>query len=615
VLLLGLIAALGLARGTYWILVTPVWNPIDETAHYAYAQSIATGGGVPTVGHDRVETVVLEIAKTSPTYYFRSEPYQATPGDNFWGGTAQQYEAVQGPIYYALLAPAYWLGRPFGVLASVYALRFASVLLALTAVPLTYLLARELFPRQRRIWLLAPLVLVVIQGFNANLASVSNDALVVPSAAAALLLLLRARHSFTAGSAVLAGLALGVAVVNKTTVLGLIPLAGLFLLGLVVTGRRSLSAIVRWGAIYGAAGSVILAPWLLWNFHAYGAISPGARIAAITGVSQMRVPLTLDGLRTHWLGAGYGLWDFQLMSLGRRAYGYVFETALVAALALGGITAWRRRMPDTAWKLAWLAAALPMAFLCMLGIIYTATGGAGSPAGRHLYLALAPVAVLLAAGAVIGAGARWGTVAVLAVVAAAMVFEAPVVDHHLEASYGTGLLAGGQAPVVDQSWTDEWVTVRSIDARPPCPLTAVGVAGPQPVKTISVRAGSTTVPGRFVTSDRVFHLYALDTTVRADKVSIELPAGARVGRSRLVRSRAVAFTELPGSPAARLYCRVGDPEEVRFRELFPPQHLSGATLDRLRLWPRLWQVLALVGVAISVVVSVRARRGRGAAPG
>jgi 4-amino-4-deoxy-L-arabinose transferase-like glycosyltransferase len=142
---------------------------------------------------------------------------EALQAERVVGLVRESYEGVQGPAYYALMAVPYRLAHPLGVLAALYAVRLASLLLALTAVPIAYLLARELFPARKEAWLAAPALLVVLQGFNGNVSSVSNDALVVPLAGAVLLAVATARRTgLSARNAAVTGVLLGVGLCTKS---------------------------------------------------------------------------------------------------------------------------------------------------------------------------------------------------------------------------------------------------------------------------------------------------------------------------------------------------------------------------------------------------------------
>jgi len=133
------------------------------------------------------------------------------------------------------MVPAYWLGHHWGVEASLLVVRLATVLLALVTVPLTWLLARRLFPRRPAVWLLAPALLVTISGLSFG--SVTNDALVLTLGAAATVATLRALSRpdrwWTMGSGFLVGLTL----VTKTSALGLVPFLGLAVLAWLIVIR------------------------------------------------------------------------------------------------------------------------------------------------------------------------------------------------------------------------------------------------------------------------------------------------------------------------------------------------------------------------------------------
>jgi 4-amino-4-deoxy-L-arabinose transferase-like glycosyltransferase len=309
--LLVIVMVVGLVRGLFWVFLAPVWNPVDETAHFGYVESLATGHGIPTVGEDLVSADVLRSAKESPTYYFRTRPHGPEPTDAAWGGTRHQYEGVQGPVYYLLMVPAYWLGRPFGILGALYAVRTASVLLWLAAVPLVFLLTRELFPRSPATWIAAPALLVMVQGLNANLACVSNDALVVVAGAGTLLFAVRGLREPTVRNALATGVLLGSSVVGKTTAVSLVPLIGVAWVILLAVNWSHRRQRVRWLAQLVAAATVPVAPWLVFNQLTYGAVSAAKAVEEITGNYQGMAPFSLTGLRQQWESATGGFWEFQ----------------------------------------------------------------------------------------------------------------------------------------------------------------------------------------------------------------------------------------------------------------------------------------------------------------
>ena len=144
---LAVILFAGLLRGLFWVGVTETWSPMDEAQHYAFVESMATGKGIPTVGKDRISPEVLRLKREAPTLWFRAMARPVDVDDPVWASDRDQYEAAQTPLYYALVAPVYWVSHPFGTLTSIYALRTFSLLLSLLAIPIAWMLARELFPR------------------------------------------------------------------------------------------------------------------------------------------------------------------------------------------------------------------------------------------------------------------------------------------------------------------------------------------------------------------------------------------------------------------------------------------------------------------------------------
>jgi hypothetical protein len=171
------------ARAGWWVVTNEIPS-LDESAHYAYVQSL-TEGHDPVTGQTTVGRDSILFEKDDPIDYFQSLALPAEPGPE-WGISDGNDEAFQPPLYYLLSVPAYALGRPFGPLGALYALRVWTVVLVGLGIPLLYLAARELFPEQPAAWLLAPTVLTGVQMVVSNLSQVTNDAIMIPLGAAAL---------------------------------------------------------------------------------------------------------------------------------------------------------------------------------------------------------------------------------------------------------------------------------------------------------------------------------------------------------------------------------------------------------------------------------------------
>ncbi len=609
------IGLVGLLRGLFWVAATETWSPIDEPHHYGFVQSLATGHGIPTVGKDVMPVEVIETVKASPTLATRSSEHVPVPEDGFWSVARSQYEAVQPPLYYVLQVPAYWVSRPFGFVASIYGLRIGSVLISLAAVPLTWLLARELFPRRPAIWLAGPAVLVAVNGFNTNLATISNDALVVPLAALALLAAARYHRAPSTRTAAFTGLALGAALLAKTTTLGLVGVLALPYLWLVVTRRQTPTQVLKAGAVTGAVTGAVLLPWVAWNLLTYGSPTAAAASSAITGQMMEQSGLSIGVLGDHVRLANMGFWHSALFSpLTGPPYFRVFVWSVIAAAVAGPAVALLRRDRPAAVALVWVATALPLAFVGMEAIVFGLFDGVGHPEGRHLYTALAPVSVLIAAAAVVALGPRWGVVAVAGVIALAFLAEQAEVRDYVRYTYAAGRLPPDLAPVVDQPLNEGFVPASVIRVDPPCPVRAIGlvVDGPAP-PTLLVGGTATALTGtvaelspRQRPSDPEVQVYTLASPLTAP-FEVVAPTGALVvGASRADTDPHLALVGTAGDPVARLYCQVRDSERARFDQQYPPLHPSQVGYDTVRLWPRAWAVLGILGLVATAGAAVRA---------
>lgn len=600
-------------RGLYWVAVTEIFNPVDEGAHYAYVESMARHLRPPVVGRDRLSPDALGLVKGARTSYWRGAPLPPSPDDEGWGAVAESYEGVQGPLYYLAMAVPFRLARPYGLSASVYAVRAGSVLLSLLAVPITYLLARELFPRRREVWLAAPALLVVLQGFNANLASISNDALVVPLAGGILLAFCRsARRRFDLFGAVVTGGLVGLGLATKSNMVALVPLIGLGAVGVTVVLRLGWGRLARWTAAAGAATAVTVAPWLAWNLSQYGSVSASDEVDKITGPMQPDIAFGLSGIREHLASSTVGFWDFQLV--GPRFNRYMVSVTVASAVVLlAGITVSlaRRRGRETL-VLGWLGASYAVTAATMVAVIYGVFAGRSSTVGRHMYPALIAVVVAVA-GAAFAAGRRWGGWLALAVVAnLALAAEPAMVARMVDLTYANSVI-GPLAPVVDQSWGEGLVAASSITVDPPCPAEAfgVGLSAPSPPSLrVSTAAGPVDAPflGLQGTPAQRIAVYTLAAPV--DEPFELVLGGIPVSASADDRDPYLSLAGEPGDPVARIFCEVDDPVETRFAQQFTPDHPSWIRLGHVTGWPTAWVWIGRLGLVAVAVGALLERRRR-----
>jgi len=605
---LALLVVVGGARGLYWVAVSNLWQT-DEGQHYGYVRSLADGDGIPVIQEDRVPAEVLALSKLGPVNGTASRDVTASPLDNRWGAAREQYEGGQGPPYYALLAPAFRLADPLGPLERLYVLRALTMALTLATVPLTYLLARALFPARDAVWLLAPAVVVTWQAFNASGATVNNDALVLPLATAALLgVALALRDGPGALRGLLTGVAAGVAVVTKASAVVIAGPALLLAVAVVVRHRRRPLALAGW-ALLGAAGAAApVLPWLRWQAEVYG--SPGGAVERFNDVLAATLgpprPLTAATVRGHWDFAAAGLFGQEF--LGPVGYHPLVLGLVVAAGAAGIVAALARRRGRDALVLVLLAAALPLAFATMVAVVHLALGGVGSVAGRYLHAVLPLVAILVAGGAVTALGRRGGAIAVAVLAAVTLQAEVALADRYVAALYQRGLPVPGAAPAVAQEQADRYGPLPPVVVDPPCPATLVGLAFPgEPPRSLAVTAGQE--PGRRAARVAEEDLGGLiwgyyDTGGLAETFTATAAGAPYASVSDADREPALALDGESGDPVARVYCAAADADDVRFAQLFV-QH-PPLSHDVVTGWPRGWSTATWLVAALIAAVAMAA---------
>lgn len=603
-------------RGAYWAFIVPLPSPIDEFAHYSYVQQLAEDHRPPVVGKDKVTSAALDVLKDSRSSAWRSAAASRSPQDPAYGLVAESYEGVQPPLYYALLAPVFALTKSFGSMTALFALRLATVLIGLAAIPVVYVLARRLFPNHPSVWIAAPAVLAASQGVNANLATLGNDGLAAVIGGLTLLPLARSlRHGLTWRGAIWTGVGIGAGLLTKSTSAMLAPLVAIGVAVVWLLRRTSLGRAVGWLAIAAVISAVLVAPWLAWNLQHYGATSANKEVDAITGVFQPNYPRTLGGAYLHLKPAAVGFWDGQLLSSLWDRYTVFTFVALGLSLILGVVWALRRRRATEGLTFVWLGSAWPLAFVTMLAVIYGLFNGKSSVVGRHLYPVLLPCAIALVAGFLV-TSRRWGTVALTVLLAAVLWQEAGQVDRFLVGSY-TWQGVPGMRAVVDQSLADGFRSAAQVTVRPPCPAVALTFSftgDPPPIDVVANGRRQHLEP-IVVRPNAVYTIgrYELRPAV-SSAIRVAFPESSRLNVTRREMSPRLAIVKAAGDPAARIYCRSStDPAEARFEEVFGPDHGGRAPWTVVRGWPRAWAGLGVLAVAVALAHAVnetfRSRRG------
>ncbi len=603
-IILMVIMAFGLLKGAYWVVLTPAWSAIDEAQHFGYVEAIARGHGIPTVGEDLISNTEVQSIKATPTSPYRSHPYQPSVGDLNWGPTSHQYEAIHGPTYYSLMAPAYWIGAPSGTAGSLYMIRAATAFLAVLAIPLVWMLARRLFPDKPSIWLLSAAVLTVLD--STFLGSIGNEPMVLVLGTATMVLLLRALDDpRSARMAALFGAAGAATIITKTTSLALIPLCGIFVIAWLVRRRPPWSIAIRWIAVAGAAAILTITPWLAWNFHAYGALSASKQTEELTGgVQAPPTDFSLELFFKHLDGArDSGVWANQATN--DPTFTHYWELVFVGSAIAGVVaSALRRRWRDLG-ALLWCASALPMAFLALEGIVVVVFGGGGGPMGRHLVVALGPTSVLIAASWVAVFGERWGTPVVASGLVGSLLIAVPMYEQIIETTYLGTQRPGGVAPVLNQTWSDGVLLTKSVQIEANCAIHALGVgfqdnAIPAQIEVITSDGRSitgnideSTLPGEWKVRSFI-PTYELDQPV-SGTVTITNSANTGINAATGDPADWISMDGHAADPVVMVFCPVPDPDEVTFESVYPILHPGWVTLGMLRGVPVGFAVLGGLG--------------------
>jgi 4-amino-4-deoxy-L-arabinose transferase-like glycosyltransferase len=409
-----------------WSLFTPPFHVPDEGGHFAYVQSVADDQRRPVFGEFFApeEQVAEEIARgRSIVEQPRSKPA--------WTSAAERRFAVERravahippleplastqerdpPLYYAYEAIPYRLtGGTF--FDRLFAMRLWSAALLLLATTFAWLLAGELFGRDRLLQLVAaacvglqPMVTFMSGGVNQDSASFATTALVLWLGVRMI-----RRGPSGRGLAALAAALLAAALV-KTVLLSLLPAAAIAVL---VSYRRSGARLPRWGAAAAAAAVVVA-----------GLVASGSLADRVPAVADLdgfasylwqyylpRLPFQdpIEGLGTFkawiWLTGSWARFGWLEIRFPYPVY------AVLGAISLGTFAAaalaiWRGRVPGDRAVIAFFAAALVCLLIPLHLADYAALADTGAPINQGRYiLPLLPIAGVALAAALTNLPAR-----------------------------------------------------------------------------------------------------------------------------------------------------------------------------------------------------------------
>ncbi|MCC7176425.1 MAG: hypothetical protein IT159_14630 [Bryobacterales bacterium] len=443
-----------LARGAFHAVLLPLWEGFDEWAHFAYAQQLAEGGGLPVLGRTPVSREVAESLSLTPlpfghhpidvprltydAYWKLAQPAREDMRrrlDHLPRGWARQpaaagplnHEAQQPPLYYLLMAPVQWAAGEAPLPARVLLMRLATLLATSLVIPLAFAAGRRVLPGEGPAAALAALI-AAMPGFTMTACRVGNDGVAAVIFAALLCLMLRERPP-----AFSCGVLLGAGLLTKAYFLTAIPA-----MAAVYAWKR------RWrGAAAAFLTAGLLSGWWYWRNRTLTGSWSGLQQVAGSDLPVWRVlghiP-QVDWARFFDIAFLSHIWIGNWSFLQLRGWMYRVFALIVLTAAAGLLLRFRRERASRTgvWTLAsfygffWLG-------LCYHELTFSVLG-LSSAAGWYLYAVVVAETLLAALGltALSAPGVRqW----VLPAGAALFALLDLYATHFLLLPYYTGLIA------------------------------------------------------------------------------------------------------------------------------------------------------------------------------
>lgn len=253
--------------GSIVALRQPIWDPVDEGAHFAYVQQIAEHGSLPILGKTLITEQVLAIADKAYPGRVQVPRTNLTLGD-------YSYEAFQPPLAYAVDVPAFFLSGNYHT--KVVVLRLFDLLLLLVTAGLIARLCRLVLGDRWLVGMAPAMLVLALPGVVVRYVTVSNLPLEMVLVTACVTELWVAVSRSAPTRLFTAGVLLGLGVLTDLFSVELVPvwLAAAAL----VLWRRHGWRHLAWAAGGAGAALALVAPWLAFNEQHYHALT-ASRIA------------------------------------------------------------------------------------------------------------------------------------------------------------------------------------------------------------------------------------------------------------------------------------------------------------------------------------------------
>ena len=390
----------------------PVWSVIDEAQHFDFIVQLAHGV-YPIADETLVGADTLEVMRSTGVFGARAgtnpvpdltdigppPPSMSARVNAAWMLRHKwqlSHESVQTPVYYLSMVPVWWIAdRLGGTFAAIYALRVVNALILATLAPMAVVVARTLSPARSDVAGVAALFAILLPGMDLNGTRVSNDALAAAIGGLIVLLAVRwAGEKWTWRRAALMGVILGLGLLVKLTLAGLIP--ALVLSALWPSAQSRMTSLAR-ATLSLVIAALFLSPWFLVNRQNYGTVMPGAHAARLSDsvpgtLTAPFIPFDVAVFHlTYWTGEPWGALPLVVLMS-------VMGAVIVLMVPVGVANLLRLRVLGVS-RGPLVVAVVATAGLVALSLLLPAIGGfefAGP--GRYAYPALPAGAVLCAIG-------------------------------------------------------------------------------------------------------------------------------------------------------------------------------------------------------------------------
>lgn len=306
--------------GVTWALVTPAFQAPDENAHFGYVQTLVETGELPgdpaKLPYSTEQDAGMSVSNSNQTAAARDTKMEwSRPVWEQW--LAGKHPAQIGvkrddsgglnpaasnpPLYYLYESLGYRAASSGNLFAQLTLMRLLSVVWILVAVAAAWLLACEVFARDRLVALAAAGLVALAPMVTFVSSSLSPDAMLIAAWTLVLWLGVRIlRRGLTPASAAVFLAVVGAATVVKATSYALLPSA-LLVLAVGLHRRRPLP-VKRLATIVAAAGAGLAATAGAWYVIA-GAISrpAAAQISAASTTAGTDLPRLVSYLWQYYL--------------------------------------------------------------------------------------------------------------------------------------------------------------------------------------------------------------------------------------------------------------------------------------------------------------------------